>query len=398
MKPAKPASTTMNEQTFVPPTMRALYCLPNSTRDIAFTKTIFKNIDASTILAGLLVLDTDFPTPQPSAHQYLLKVQAATLSQGELQLTKDLNPTKVTPKIPFHCLCGTVISTPAEDHAQDNGPRFKIGDVVFGLVDYTRQGGAADYVLATEDEIALKPVNISATDAAALVSPALTSWQALSRYPGLQPTTFEENQIKRPLRLFVTNVCCEVGQIVVQLLRAESSSFFSVSPWVCASCTCVEEEFVRHHCDVDELLVIPQSPAQNEYDIATMFRDRHWDPVDIVLDCAGGEVFRRAHTPSVVRNGGVAMTCVDAWPEQDPVGTTEQGALGGENREPQSHFLAVNPDGAALRQIASLVEGNLVSFKAGTVIDLVNVTNFLRATAASVAKTQGDQIFVVRVN
>lgn len=174
MKPAKPASTTMNEQTFVPPTMRALYCLPNSTRDIA----------SCISLASLLVLHTDFPTPQSSAHQYLLKVQAATLSQGELHLTKDLNPTKVTPKIPFHCLCGTVISTPAEDHAQDNGPRFKIGDVVFGLVDYTRQGGAADYVLATGDEIALKPVNISATDAAALVSPALTSWQALSRYPG----------------------------------------------------------------------------------------------------------------------------------------------------------------------------------------------------------------------
>ncbi|OQD78779.1 hypothetical protein PENANT_c081G06698 [Penicillium antarcticum] len=129
-----------------------------------------------------------------------------------------------------------------------------------------------------------------------------------------------------------------------------------------------------------------------------MFRDRHWDPVDIVLDCAGGEVFRRAHAPSVMRNGGVAMTCVDAWPEQDPVDTTEQGALGGENRELQSHFLAVNPNGAALRQIASLVEGNFDSFKAGTVIDLVNVTNILRATAASVAKTQGDTIFVVRVN
>jgi NADPH:quinone reductase-like Zn-dependent oxidoreductase len=70
-------------------------------------------------------------------------------------------------------VCGTVISTPAGDLTRSGGLRFKIGDKILGMLSYTRDGGAADYALATEDEIALKPVNISAVEAASVVMPAL---------------------------------------------------------------------------------------------------------------------------------------------------------------------------------------------------------------------------------
>ena len=69
-----------------------------------------------------------------------------------------------------------------------------------------RDGAAADYVLATEDELALKPQNISAAEAATLPLPALTAWQALFTYSGLIPRNLKDGTTKRQtLRVLVTN-------------------------------------------------------------------------------------------------------------------------------------------------------------------------------------------------
>jgi hypothetical protein len=66
--------------------------------------------------------------------------------------TRVVNPKYAPTHIPLHSVYGTVISTPTEDHTIPGGPKFKIGDVVLGMLSYTRDGGAADYALATEDE------------------------------------------------------------------------------------------------------------------------------------------------------------------------------------------------------------------------------------------------------
>lgn len=76
-----------------------------------------------------------------------------------------------------------MISTPA----RELGPRFKIGDVVFGSLSYKRDGGAAVYALAIEEELAWKPSNISAAEAATLAISALIAWYALFQFAGLAP-------------------------------------------------------------------------------------------------------------------------------------------------------------------------------------------------------------------
>ena len=116
MKPAKPQSTTMDEQTFVPPTMRALYYTP-----IPTTVTDCTAVDGTGTRSSL-VFDTDHPVPKPSPTQYLLKVQAAAFSHDELRLARVLNPTQSIPHIPLHNVCGLVISTPTEDHWNPSGP------------------------------------------------------------------------------------------------------------------------------------------------------------------------------------------------------------------------------------------------------------------------------------
>ncbi|KAJ5625590.1 hypothetical protein N7510_001899 [Penicillium lagena] len=413
MKPAKLASATMNEQTFIPPSMRALYYtlhLP--------TPATAAEEPGKALLTGpdSLVIDTEFPTPQPSAHQYLLKIQTAAFCHDELRLARTLNPIKTTPQIPLHSLCGTVISTPAADHEQQSGSRFKIGDVVFGLISYIRDGGAADYALATEDELAFKPGNISASEAAAVALPALTAWQALFRYAGLNPdatangTSHDKkgnsnhgngnekkpngngngNGKKKvpPLRVLVTNARdCEVGRIAVQLLRTDK--LFPVRPWICVSCTAAEADIVRREWDVDEVLMIPHLPERNECDLAGTFRRRRWEAVDVVLDCAGGEVYRQAHEAAVVRNYGAVLTAVDSRPAQQAVPP---------DRGLRSKFVAVSPDGAAIMRIGGLIEEGKVRGVPETVVDLVNSADLLASGAAGTAGSRRGGMMVVRVN
>ncbi|KAJ5444048.1 uncharacterized protein N7458_007920 [Penicillium daleae] len=188
---SKRSSATLNAQKFVPLSMRALYYSVETTTDpsmepipdgpVSPKPRRFSNPGTQ------LILDPNFPTPQPSPQEYLLKVQTAAFCHDEMRLASTLNPPKTTPQIPLHSLCGTVISTPTQDLERPEGSKFKIGDTVWGVTSYTRDGGAADYAVATESELALKPANIGAQEAAALALPGLTAWQALFRHAEIDP-------------------------------------------------------------------------------------------------------------------------------------------------------------------------------------------------------------------
>lgn len=194
--------TILNAQKFVPLSMRALYYsvepgTDSSTEPISNGPASPKPRRFSNP-GTQLVLDPNFPTPQPSPQEYLLKVQTAAFCHDEMRLSTALNPQKTTPQIPLHSICGTVISTPTQDLERPEGSKFKIGDTVWGVTSYTRDGGAADYAVALESELALKPANIGAQEAAALALPGLTAWQALFRYAEIEPdASVNENRNRK---------------------------------------------------------------------------------------------------------------------------------------------------------------------------------------------------------
>ncbi|KAJ5718640.1 hypothetical protein N7488_004286 [Penicillium malachiteum] len=494
--------------------------------------------------AGSLVLDTDFPTPQPATHQYLLKVLTAAFCQDELRLAMALNPSKTTPQIPLHSVCATVITTPPQDEDRPLGPRYKIGDVVWGVLSYTRDGGAADFVIANENELALKPPNITATEAAALALPALTAWCAFFRVAGLDPDlaaqlnngngasadaasgsgaksgkgsgysgysgsgksapeqrgslsrlSFGKGRgfsfggggsgsgsgssighrfslanltgskpepspnvspgvspsaspsatgsgstsgastgrklsmaslgsiaaaggrklsltgsgssgngsgfrKKKPLRILVTNARdSEVGRVAVQLLRAEKLFPSTLPrPWICVTCTVAEESVLREDWSVDEILLIPHLPTKEECDLGSMFRERRWDPVDIVLDCTGGEVFRQAHSKDVVRDSGAVLTAVDPKPVQEPATAYEQDMLKQRKRGLKSRFVPVVPDAGAMKRISELVEDRVLRGREEQVVDLNRAAKLLEGKAAGAAGSRRGGMMVVRIN
>ncbi|KAI9852901.1 MAG: hypothetical protein M1830_006760 [Pleopsidium flavum] len=56
---------------------------------------------------------------------------------------------------------------------------FKVGDHVFALTSFLRDGSAAEYVDALPSELAPKPKGLTHEQAAAVPLSALTAWQAL---------------------------------------------------------------------------------------------------------------------------------------------------------------------------------------------------------------------------
>ncbi|KAA8644749.1 hypothetical protein EYZ11_002203 [Aspergillus tanneri] len=372
----------MDEQTFIPGTMRALYHCPASTaRDLDLPR-----VDSE------IVFDSDFPTPKPAPNQYLIKVQTAAFSHDELRLVRELNPSKSIPHIPLHNFCGTVIGTPSEDLYKPDGPKFKVSDVVFGLINHIRDGAAADYVVASEDEIALKPKNISAAEAATIPLPALTAWQALFMYSHLDPTNADDP--RRGLRVLVTNAHSnQIGTHMVQFLRSPSL-FPYYRPWVCATCSGTAQEYLRTEALVDEVIDAPL-PVSQEFDLPSLFRQNRWDPVDIVLDCAGMQTFKQAHSPEVVKDYGAVLTAVDSSPVH---GHTPEENAQCQKRGLLSRFIAVQPDGKALGRIAMLVEENSVRGRVETITDFVNGADVLESGAACAGGGRRGGMMVFRVN
>lgn len=121
----------------------------------------------------------DAPLPAtPSGADVCVQVTAAAITFDELTWpeTWEVDGVGRTPVIPSHEVAGVIAAV---------GPDVKnltIGDEVFGLVPFDRDGAAAEYVLAPADHLISRPGNVSDVEAAAAVLPALTASEALTRH------------------------------------------------------------------------------------------------------------------------------------------------------------------------------------------------------------------------
>jgi NADPH:quinone reductase-like Zn-dependent oxidoreductase len=125
------------------------------------------------------------PRPQPAPGEVLVRVHAAAITFAELgwdETWTRRDGTDRTPIIPGHEVSGVVAEVDGE-----GGGRLAVGDEVYGLVDFDRDGAAAEYVCVPEQALALKPSTATHEQAAAMALSALTAWQALVERAALQP-------------------------------------------------------------------------------------------------------------------------------------------------------------------------------------------------------------------
>ncbi len=149
----------------------------------------------------------DAPTPPlRDGSDVLVRVTAAGITVDELTWpeTWEANGHDRTPIIPSHELAGVVAVV---------GPDVRglaVGDAVFGLVPFDRDGAAAQYVAVPAASLARRPPAVSDVVAAGAVLPALTALEALAQHA----------QVHAGQRLLVRGGTGAVGSFLTQLARA----------------------------------------------------------------------------------------------------------------------------------------------------------------------------------
>ena len=152
----------------------------------------------------------DVPFPEVQQGEILIRVASSTLNPADALIYGGALQEMFQVDFPY---------TPGLDVAGlveqvgSGVTTFAPGDRVFGFLDMTRGGGAAEYVVTTVPTVAKAPTTCSLGEAAAFASSGLTAWQAL----------FDHAQLKEGQRVLITASAGGVGVMAVQLAKAQGA-------------------------------------------------------------------------------------------------------------------------------------------------------------------------------
>lgn len=252
------------------------------------------------------------PAPAPGPGEALVAVSAAAITFAEL--TWDLSWTTKdgrdrTPVIPSHEMSGTVAAL------ADGVTGVSVGDEVYGLIEFDRDGAAAEYVVVPARELAAKPRSISHAQTATLPLAALTAWQALVDYAAVEPGE----------RVLVHGGAGGVGAFAVQLAAV-------LSGHVTATGRSGDADFVRNLGA--ETFISSEDGARP---------DQLTEGFDVVIDTVGGAVLEASY--ELMRADGRLVT-LGAPPSQERAKEFGVHAM----------FFVVTPDPHELAELAKLVD------------------------------------------
>jgi NADPH:quinone reductase-like Zn-dependent oxidoreductase len=159
--------------------------------------------------------------PVPDADEVTVKVLAVSVNAADWHVLRGkplFSRATLGLLRPKHQILGVDVAGRVE--AVGSGvTRFKPGDEVYAnLLDHG-YGGFAEYVSVPVDVMALKPVNLSFEDAAAVPMAAVTALQGLRRHGELQPTQ----------RVLINGATGGVGSFAVQLAKAYGAEVTAVT-------------------------------------------------------------------------------------------------------------------------------------------------------------------------
>jgi NADPH:quinone reductase-like Zn-dependent oxidoreductase len=222
------------------------------------------------------------PDPEATGNDVVVEVHASGFTPGELTWPgtwTDRFGRDRTPSIPGHEVAGVVSSL-------GYGTRgLTVGQRVFGLADWNRDGTLAEYVAIEARNVAPLPGDVDFTVAASLPISGLTAWQGL----------FVHGRFEVGQSVLVHGAGGGVGSMVVQLAKEAGAYVIGTgrSGDREAALDFGAQEFVDLENDALE-------------DIGG---------VDLVFDVIGGEIGKRS--AALVRAGGMLVT-IAGPPEARP--------------------------------------------------------------------------------
>lgn len=241
--------------------------------------------------------------------EILVAVHAAAITFAELSWdeTWTRNGIDRTPIIPSHEFSGAVAGMGS------GVAGFAIGDAVFGVVPFDRDGAAAECVAVPADSAAPKPASLSHVEAAALPLPALTAQQAL----------FDHARLAAGEHVLVHGGAGGVGAYAIQLAATAGADVTAT--------TIGAVDYVR------------QLGAHHVIDIRADGFPTSTGAFDVVIDTVGGDTLDRSY--ALLRPGGRLVTL------QTPPDQNRAAELG-----ITATFFIVTIDTAALTRVAAFAD------------------------------------------
>jgi len=264
---------------------------------------------------------TDLPHPQAASNDVVVRVHAAGFTPGELDWPgtwTDRAGRDRTPSVPGHELSGVVVEL------GDGTTGLSVGQRVFGLTDWTRNGSLAEYTAVEARNLAPLLIDIDHTVAAALPISGLSAWQGL----------FDHGRLTAGQTVLIHGAAGGVGSIAVQLAREVGARVIGTG----------------RTADRDRALALG---AHTFLDLETEKLEDAGE-VDVVFDVIGGEILARS--AALVRAGGTLVTIAEP-PQTQP-------------RDGRALYILVEPDRARLADLAARVRDGRLKPVVGAVLPL----------------------------
>jgi NADPH:quinone reductase-like Zn-dependent oxidoreductase len=303
--------------------------------------------DRAAGVAGVKLVER--PEPQAAINDVVVQVHASGFTGDELTWPStwtDRVGRDRTPSIPGHELAGVVTALGYGTTG------LSIGQRVFGLTDWYRDGTLAEYVAVEARNLTPLPGDVDFTVGAALVMPGLTAWQGL----------FEHGRLQAGQSVLVHGAAGVVGSMASQLAR-EAGAYVIGTGRAAGRQTALD-------FGAQEFLALDNNDLDND-----ALKDV--GEVDLVFDVIGGDIAKRS--ASLIRAGGTLVTVT---------GPTEARPSGGLTID----FVVV-PDRAQLSELVRRVRDGRLRTNIGKVAALDDAVAAFNPTE----QTKGKTIINVRV-
>jgi NADPH:quinone reductase-like Zn-dependent oxidoreductase len=230
--------------------------------------------------AGMTLVER--PEPRPAINDVVVRIHASGFVPTELAWPStwtDRCSRDRTPSIPGHELAGVVTAIGYGTTG------LSVGQRVFGLADWYRDGTLAEYVAIEARNLAPLPGDVEFTVAASLPISGLTAWQGL----------FDHGRLRAGQSVIAHGAAGAVGSMVTQLAREAGAHVIGTG-------RAADREKALDF-GAQEFVALERDDLEGI------------GPVDLVFDLIGGDIGKRS--AALIRAGGTLVSIVGP-PEARP--------------------------------------------------------------------------------
>lgn len=257
----------------------------------------------------ITVVEVDRPALAPDS--VMIEVHASSVNPIDSLIARGVMKEMLVYQLPWivgYDVSGVVLECGADV------TEFHVADEVFGRADSFQAGTMAEFAMIKQEDLAIKPTNVSHLQAAGVPLAGLTAWQALVEHGHVQPGE----------KVLIHAGSGGVGSLAIQIAKHLGA-------------------FVATTTSGSNLGLVDDLGADVAIDYQTQRFDEELSDYDMVIDTLGGESLERSF--ATVKRGGRIVSIKGEAPE----GLADGCGV---------HFTTfyMSPSGAMLTTLAGLIE------------------------------------------